>query len=373
MLLPEFRIVGSAMTLIRHIIERRQQQVFEMAELQRSLSDQGNHPPTSASANASYRSRASSVISTGTKFSIATLPQGHFSVDGMLSANASGRSTPRPGSPLSMRSIATSLPPYEGHQPHETHLSYLYRNGQPATGQNASIATDSQTTVNDSSQPTTPTDPENALSMHYGRIVRTIDENHARQLARVNTAHQQELAATRDAIDQAYRKEWKTKNREIERIREEAANEVEQVKRECTAELAAHREEIARLSAHYDETVARMQQDSVEKFVSLHTEHQAAIEKARHAIEDLWEGRWNDRTKIAADEAKRVAQDIERRDVERDDEWLQAIASVCPESMDDIRFAVMNARTQSKHPDKLESAAAEIHIAAALLSGDPDT
>ena len=333
------------MTLITHLGRRRQ--IFEMAELQRSLSDQGNSNTNSA--NASFRSRASSVISTGTKFSISTLPQVHFLVDGMLDANVSRRSTPRPGSPFSMRSIATSLPPYEGHQPMEGHFFYGNGDSQLTAHQNPSTINDDQTVVNNHSQPTTPTDPENTLSMHYGRIVRTIDDNHARQLTRIRSAHEQELAATRDAIDQAYRKEWKIKNREIERIREEAAKEVEQTRRDSSAEVTAVQEELQRLSADHDDAIARIQRENAEKLVSLYAEHQAAIEKARHAIEDLWEGRWHDRTRIAADEARRIALEMEGRDAKRDEEWFQTIAERCPHMLDEIKSAIMKSRAHSKY------------------------
>ena len=289
----------------------------------------------------SFRSRASSVISTGTKFSISTMPQGHFHIDDVLEGNATRTTSTRPGSLYSLRSIAPSLPPYEDLVP------------RPAPIQ---ISTPSG---NDSEQPPTPSsaDPENALSIHYGRVVRTIDDNHARQLARIyeaheqqSKAHEQELAATREAIDQAYRKEWKAKNYEMERIREEAAasvaemqktldRELERGRAECTAKFTALEEQIQSLSVTHGESLARIQQDATAQVATLHKEYQATIEKARNAIEDLWEGRWNDRTRIAAEETK-------RRDLERDEEWLRLIESTHPELLDEMKTAMEASRAK---------------------------
>ena len=293
---------------------------------------------TSSAEVVSFRSRASSVISTGTKFSISTMPQGHYNIDDVLEGNAARTTSTRPGSLYSMRSLAPSLPPYEDHAP------------GPAFIQT------SAPTSSDSEQPPTPSsaDPENALSQHYGRVVRTIDENHARQLARIYDshdqqlkAHEQELAATREAIDQAYRKEWKAKNREMERIREEAAasvaemqksldRELERGSEECAAKVAALEEQIRSLSITHGESLARVQQDATAQVASLHEEYQATIEKARNAIEDLWEGRWNDRTRLAAEEAQ-------RRSLERDAEWLRVIESTHSEIRDELKTAMEEA------------------------------
>lgn len=312
------------MTLITH----RPRQIIEMTELQRSQSDQGSN--LTSAENASHRSRASSVISTGTKFSISTMPPGHFHIDGVL--EGSNRRSTRPTSLYSVRSMTSSLPPYEGHQPmdaivysghHRQHLSAI---------ETSSTSRDQQPMPsggNSPEQPLTPSDPENTLTMHYGRVVRTIDENHARQLARIRQDHEQELALTRNAIDEAYRKEFKLKNREIERIREEAANEVEQVRQEAAAAVAAIQEKMETLSSDHVERVELIQRENAEQLVVIHEEHQAAIEKARHAVEDLWEGRWSDRLKIAAEEAQ-------RHDIERNAQWLSAIQSTHPELVDEI-------------------------------------
>lgn len=317
------------MTLITY----GQRQLFEMTELERSQSDQGSSPINAE--NASHRSRASSIISTGTKFSISTMPPGHSHLDGVIEGSNRRDIATRPTSLYSVRSMAPSLPPYEGHQPidamlstgaHHSHLSAI----ETSIGGNSQFIS---SIGNDPEQPSTPSEPENALSMHYGRVVRTIDENHARQLARIRQDHEQQLAVTRNAIDEAYRKEFKAKNREIERIREEAANEVEHIRRETAADVAAIREEIKMLSGAHEETVSRIQRENSEQLVIIHEEYQAAIEKAKHAIEDLWESRWHDRIKVAAEEAQ-------RRDEKRDSEWLRAVESTHPELVENFKIAM---------------------------------
>ncbi len=289
----------------------------------------------------SFRSRASSVISTGTKFSISTTPQGHVYIDNVLDGNPPRTTSTRPASMYSIRSIAPSLPPYEDQAPRLVPISIPTPDGH------------------DSDQPPTPStaDPENALSIHYGRVVRTIDENHARQLARIYEAHDQqlklhdrELAATREAIDQAYRKEWKAKNREMERIREEAAasvaemqetldREMERCNEEGAAKVAALEEQVRSLSLTHAESLARVQQEATDQFVILHGEYQATVDKARNAIEDLWEGRWNDRTRLAAEEARRL-------DLERDTEWLRLIENTHPEILDEMTTAIEASRAK---------------------------
>lgn len=290
----------------------------------------------------SFRSRASSVISTGTKFSISTMPQGHFHIGEVLEGSAARTTSTRPGSLYSIRSIATSLPPYEDQTPQPTPMQTTAESGNDLEQQSPTPST---------------ADPENALSIHYGRVVRTIDENHARQLARIyeahdqqSKAHEQELAATREAVDQAYRKEWKAKNREMERVREEAAasvaemqktldRELERGREECAVRVAALEEQVQSLSVTHEESLSRIQQDAADQVLTLHKEYQATIDKARNAIEDLWEGRWNDRTRLAAEEAR-------RRDLERDAEWLRVIKSTHPESFDEMKNVMEASRAK---------------------------
>ena len=317
------------MTLIVH------QPLLSNMSINDQVDSNDREDATSNPETVSFRSRASSVISTGTKFSVSTAPQGLSYIDDVLEGNTPRITSTRPGSIYSTRSIAPSLPPYED------------QTQRPAPIQIPALS------GTESDQPQTPStaDPENALSIHYGRVVRTIDENHARQLARLYEAHdrqlqahEQELAATREAVDQAYRKEWKAKNREMERVREEAAAsvaamqerldwELERGKDECAAKVAALEEQIESLSATHADNLARAQQEATDQVVTLHEEYRSTIDKARNAIEDLWEGRWNDRTRLAAEEAR-------RRDSERDAEWLTVIERTHPELLHEMKTAM---------------------------------
>ena len=274
---------------------------------------------------------------------MSTMPPNHLQVDGGLEGSGRRNVATRPTSLYSIRSMTPSLPPYEGHEPLDTIPDS--NEGHPLPSQSAPVDRDLQSTPptsDDSEPPMTASDSVNTLSLHYGRIVRTIDENHGHQLARIRQDHERELAATRNAIDEAYRKELKSKNREIERIREEAANEIEKTRREAAADVAAIQEEIEILSTDHSETLARMQRENAEQILILRGEHQAATEKAKHVIEDLWEGRWNDRSKVAAEEAKRAAEEAERRSTERNSAWLTAIERTHPELLDEIVAAMQN-------------------------------
>ena len=53
----------------------------------------------------------------------------------------------------------------------------------------------------------------------------------------------------------------------------------------------------------------------------------------------LWEGRWNDRTRLAAEEAQ-------RRGMERDAEWLRVIEDVYPDVLDELKTAMEASRVK---------------------------
>lgn len=120
----------------------------------------------------------------------------------------------------------------------------------------------------------------------------------------------------------------KTLDRELERGREE-----------CAVRVAALEEQVQSLSVTHEESLSRIQQDAADQVLTLHKEYQATIDKARNAIEDLWEGRWNDRTRLAAEEAR-------RRDLERDAEWLRVIKSTHPESFDEMKNVMEASRAK---------------------------
>ena len=324
------------------------------------------------------------MISTGTKFSFSTLPQGTYHIDEVLERNNSQSSrdsnssgngnsrtnyaAARPGSLYSVRSIATSLPPYEDHAPPSSSddAATLANTAIiPPEGGGAQVATTTMPAVattgaadSNLEQPSTPTlDLENSLSMHYSHVVRHIDETHRRQVARINLAHQQELAVVRDAIDKAYRKEFKAKDREIERIRAEAAGdaaaleeskvrELDRVRDEGEAKIKVLEGELEAVRREWEEEVGRLRWEAEKKEDEMRKGFEKAIEKACNAIEDVWEGRWKDRSKFGMEEARRRLED-------RDGEWLEMIETSQPELVEEMRLAMnMAERRRDKSKER---------------------
>lgn len=287
---------------------------------------------------APLRSRASSIVTTGTKFSISTLPNEEFSPVNDALARSERNSMLRPHSVFSVASHETSLPPYESPQGTQS--------TEPSSNQHniESHMEVSESTGQKRASPTSPTsltaDPENALIMHYGRVVRTIDQNHVNQTRRLKEAHREELGATRHAIDQAYRKEFKAKNHEIEKVREEMAS----------------------LSAAHDATIARIQREVIEKATEQAQAHQLAIDKACNAIEDMWEGRWNDRIRLADEEASKrtSSHELEVRELtsardkatedcrvailDRDEAWIRTFGAMHPELVEELNDTALKLR-----------------------------
>lgn len=303
---------------------------------------------------ASFRSRASSVISTNTKFSISTLPQESIYIDGVLSGQSgqldsivnshAGRlAATRPASIYSFR----SLPPYDENYSIGTEDVNESAISARSTGPHVQFAAAQDVSEAADETPPSPADPDNILSMHYGRIVRTIDENHARQVARMSEAYEQKLFATRHDIDQAYRQEFKARNKEVERIREEAGSsiaalesEVGRIREEAGSSIAALEAEIEALKITHDDAVARAHREVEQTIAKFERENAAAIEKARHAVEDTWESRWHDRNKL--DAAETIRRDLEtqgkleRAIAERDEKLIALMKVKHPESLDDL-------------------------------------
>ena len=269
----------------------------------------------------SLRSRASSVISTGTKFSFSTLAheEHHPNIDGVLNRLNSVASRNRPGSVFSCEEPA---PPYEDQEATEpTQASTVECEAVTLTRSSTPVAEENVL------QPTTPPffDSESAMRDHYTRIIRTLDSSHAQALSTLTESHTQELsalrlslstaaqahieqlqlkyeqqlAATRNEIDLAYRKEFKAVRRDTERIREEAATEV----------------------------------------ANLKEENEKVVVKARNAVEDVWEGRWNDRIRVAADEVDRIEKRGQER-IGRAAGRIQDLAGRHPELKDELEAAI---------------------------------
>ena len=297
----------------RRIAHFSENPLFRLPDARMTSIDVSGQPDPDVE-EASLRSRASSVVTTGTKFSISTLPNEEYShLDNVLGRPARSAAT-RPRSIFSVASYESSLPPYENPLAEEPL--------EPSTRQYR-IGTSGQSSgpTGRTPSPTSPiVDPENALLL-YGRVVRTIDQNHVNQMRRLKEAHQEELGATRHAIDQAYRQVLEARNREVERMREEMAS----------------------LSAEHDATIARLQRETTEQTTEQLQAHQIALDKACNAIEDVWEARWNDRIRLADEEAskrnslyqqrlneltteqERIIGNSHSALVERDKAWVQTL------------------------------------------------
>lgn len=280
---------------------------------------------------ASLRSRASSIVTTTTKFSLETLSQDDRSSVGSRWERYRPSRTNRPRSMISMTSIARPAPPYN-EAVDSTLLLPSHQNGdfqvQPrspagsaaeAISINEALPPSPARSGATTPSPDSPFDPDEnpqAQVAYYSNVVRTLDQNYTAAIERLRQEHVQEIAATRHDIDQAYRAQWKVKNQQIERIREEAA--------------MVRDEEIETLRALYEERFRDMEEkvSRLERELAEQKEGQAgAIEKARHEIEDLWEKRWSDRAHVeqqerARAEVARLAQ-LSGDLAEKDEGWVK--------------------------------------------------
>ncbi|KAK2746538.1 hypothetical protein FQN55_005524 [Onygenales sp. PD_40] len=125
-----------------------------------------------------------------------------------------------------------------------------------------------------------PMEDENDISIHYTRLIRSIDRDHRKALH----ARDQELAAMRERlneIDQVYRTELRSRDFTIDDLRQ-------------------------RLEA-------------------LQEGFTTGIEKAKNEVEDLWEMRWKHRDRHLMERMRRIEVEsqvlVERAVAERDEEW----------------------------------------------------
>ncbi|KAI4124049.1 MAG: hypothetical protein LQ338_005003 [Usnochroma carphineum] len=278
---------------------------------------------------ASLRSRASSIITTTTKFSLETLSQDDRSSILAIQERQRPGAADRPRSLLSMTSVARPAPPYTATLDSMLLLP-THQNGdfQPAANPPPEIqAPEKASSINEAIPPPSleaaiipsaasatasppdspPLDPDNpsAQITYYNHVVRTLDQNYTAELDKLRAQHAQELATTRHDIDAAYRAQWKAKNREIERIREEAAVEIEHMRKECEARISALETEVGTVQAHLEQRLLEKEE-----------EKQGAVQKARHEIEDMWEKRWSDRTRVENEERKRL-EEAHRKEMDR--------------------------------------------------------
>jgi hypothetical protein len=360
----------------------------------------GITPNTSAR---SIRSRSSSIVSTGTKFSIGTLAHGqlqpasstqhsqaHQTASNGIDVRLGQRSfriTARPGSILSIASFDHPPPLYTSSAEvlsasRET-LSSVSTITQDHTILPAASDPDpdqdqdqdiSSTTALDSvssrrptpspSPPGSLTDVDetssNALSAHYTRVVRTIDQNHRLEITRLEAQHEAEISALRTEfsrlenyyaeqlaakeaayakqlssirhdIDAAYRKAYRAERTAAEKARQDAATEIANAEKaidarimvaraECESaswyslrekSLEITRTEMKLATAHEElramtERVEAAEQEAAKREEGWKVREMEKVEKARNEIEDLWEGRWRSRMEVSKEEVARA-------------------------------------------------------------------
>lgn len=116
----------------------------------------------------------------------------------------------------------------------------------------------------------------------------TLDQNYTASLEALRAQHASALAATRHSIDAAYRAQWKAKNREIEIIKQEAAREIGDMEKACEVK-----------ALQMEKAVLEQREEKVREMA-------AAVQKARHEVEDLWERRWAERMSVEGEEKRRT-------------------------------------------------------------------
>ncbi|KAL8765890.1 MAG: hypothetical protein Q9209_007191, partial [Squamulea sp. 1 TL-2023] len=297
---------------------------------------------------ASLRSRASSIVTTTTKFSLETLSQDDRSSIGAMRIR-NHRLGPNAGRPNSITSISNPAPPYTEAAVGPTLQLPTHQNGDfqsllsrlaevadrpsEAASINEPLAPSTiASTGNTTPAPDSPLDPGvnlQAQIAHYSNVVRTLDSNYTAELERLRQKHAQELAVTRHDIDAAYRAQRKVELREMERFKEEAAAardlEIKQIRAERDATVLGLEGKIRGLEEKVQE-MERALAAGVEEGVE---ERRVAVEKARHEVEDLWERRWRDRARVEGEER-------ERAEAEREEKLKVAVAEKVEETRRDF-------------------------------------
>lgn len=87
----------------------------------------------------------------------------------------------------------------------------------------------------------------------------------------------------------------RTRNQDVERIRQEAAAAVDVITSQCEEKLGTRERE-------YEGEVARMREEMERR----ERECKVRIQRAKNEVEDLWEGRWRDRLRVAGEEMERA-------------------------------------------------------------------
>lgn len=314
------------------------------------------------------QSETSSIVPTSARLSIATtthpafnLPGNSDSISATLDSilanpgwSIAAETRRRRNSLLSMRSLVPTLPPYEDHQSH-----FALQNGQPGPSNLGHEISNGDNTYNEKSSTSAipgehahagpgpgaeashpvpdhhDADPENNLSAHYSRIVRTLDSRYTSELERLRqenerlrASHAEDIALMRNNLDAAYRDVLKKRDREVERAREEAASRA--------AELES---EVSRWKDEGEGRLRRLEEDALQQRVMMEEAHAGEMERAKNAVEDVWERRWRDRMGLVDEEGSRMVK-------ERDLEWLAFLRDECPDILESANSMLISS------PDK---------------------
>ena len=243
------------------------------------------------------RSRASSLISTSTRFTTNTTPRFRPARDDRQEFMM----VDRPSSVFSVGS--QSLPPYQ--QEDAEHRMHMMN--PTASGQSAASSPSPMEALEGAN------DAANALAFHYRGIIQTIDQNHLNEIHKLQTAHREEIGSLRHDIDQAYRREFRAIRQEMEKVREESASQVEKAQQEVARSaqlIAVHADYIKTLQddmRRRDETHVEEQRQlqdrieaSYEREINLRKEYEAALIEASQKLRQVQSRPGNSDSKVIA-------------------------------------------------------------------------
>ena len=217
---------------------------------------------------ASARSRASSLVSTSTRFTTGTMPPA------VRNARQEFVMVDRPPSLFSIGS--QPLPPYQQHADGAQHTT-----GQAASGSSEEANLDHLSQLEGAS------DAANAVASHYRGIIQVIDQNHLNEVKRLQDAQREEIGTLRHDIDQAYRREFRAIRQDMEAVRRASALQVENNERETSsriskieADMRKDMETVRRASAA---SVERSEREAKARIAQIQEEMR--LKEAQHAEE----------------------------------------------------------------------------------------
>ena len=190
----------------------------------------------------------------------------------------SGLTTPTeslPPSPVTVRGVSRSLTRLSRMSELEMHGTIPMSNFSPALNQDPYVDEDY-----DGTHRPPPMDTEDDISIHYTRLMRTIDKTHRKELH----GRDVELSKMRERlndVDRAYRQVLKVRDQEIQELHE--------------------------------------------RILALEDIKQDTIDKARNKVEDMWESRWKDRDRHMLERMRKLELEgqagIGKAVAQRDEEW----------------------------------------------------